>query len=164
MVNGADLPGALAAAGPAAGAGRPVLLTTAAALPQATRDVLAELAPRGVTVVGSPAQVSDAVVAALPAPWRAFGADRYATSALVARAFVPLLGTSSAVLVSGADAALVDALASGALGRPVLLTSPGSLASPVTLWLQGQPALGELLVVGGSAALPEAVVTQARRA
>jgi SpoIID/LytB domain protein len=164
VVNGADLPGALAAAGPAAGAGRPLLLVTSVAVPPATRDALVALAPRGVTVVGSPTQVSPAVVGTLPSPWRAFGADRYATAAIVARAFAPLVGTSTVVVASGADASLVDALAAGALGRPVLLTTPGALSPAAAGWLREQPAVVRLIAVGGPAALPEAVLTQARNA
>lgn len=164
VVNGTDLPDALAAAGPAAGAGRPLLLVSASAVPPATQQVLTELAPRGVTVVGGPAQVSAAVQAALPAPWRAYGADRYETSAVLAGAFAPIVGVASVVLASGSDASLVDALSSGALGRPVLLTPPGALAPSAKAWLQGQPGLGSVVVAGGRASLPDAVVLQARYA
>lgn len=158
IVNGADVAGALAVAGPAARSGRPVLLVAADNIPAATSAVLTDLGITAVTVVGGTGVVSDAVVSTLPHPYRAAGVDRYATAAAVATAFASLTGTASVVVASGLDASLVDALSAGALGRPVLLTA-GGLPAATTDWLQRSPSMARLLVIGGTGVVPETTAT-----
>ncbi len=158
IVNGADVAGALAVAGPAARTGRPVLLVAATSVPPATSSVLTYLGISAVTVVGGTGVVSDAVLASLPHPYRAAGPDRYATAAAVARAFAPVTGTSTVVLASGLDTSLVDALSAGALGRCVLLTA-GWLPAATADWLQRTPGISQLVVVGGTGVVPEATAT-----
>lgn len=65
----------------------PILLTTAASLPQATKDALAFIEPTEITVVGNTSWVSEAVFAELTKAKRISGSDIYESSVLVARAF-----------------------------------------------------------------------------
>ena len=79
------------------------------------------------------------------------GADRYATSLLVAEAFAADAGGSlrSVVMVSGeswAEAAVAVPVA-GALGSPVLLTPPGELREDMSGFLQRVSA-SEVVLVG----------------
>lgn len=79
------------------------------------------------------------------------GADRYATSLLVAEAFAADAGgsLSSVVMVSGerwADAAVAVPVA-GALGSPVLLTPPGELREDLSGFLQ-RVSVSEVVLVG----------------
>ena len=160
VANVDDLAGALAVAGPAARAGRPLLLVTSTGIPAATAAVLATLEPLAVTVVGSPTSIPDAVMAQLPVPARTYGADQYATSAAIGRAFAPLAGTSDVVLVSGVDGTLTDALSASGLGRIMLFTTPTPQAG-VADWLQRQPGVHRVIAVGGTAVVPDATVTAA---
>lgn len=91
---------------------------------------------------------------------RIAGADRYATSAQVARAFPA--GLPTAYLVSGSD--FPDALAAGALaGRdaaPVLLTKTDSLPRTVATELQRlQP--GRIVVLGDQSSVSDAAAQAA---
>ncbi|HVN12135.1 MAG TPA: SpoIID/LytB domain-containing protein, partial [Kineosporiaceae bacterium] len=91
----------------------PLLLVARDAIPAAVAAHLAAHPPDRVVVVGGPDSVSDAVVTALAAPARTVtriaGADRYATSALVALQ----IGASAgfAVVALGDDAALATTVA-----------------------------------------------------
>ncbi len=160
VANVDDLAGALAVAGPAARAGRPLLLVTSTGIPAATAAVLATLQPLAVTVVGSPTSIPDSVMAQLPVPARTYGADQYATSAAIGRAFAPLTGTSDVVLVSGVDGTLTDALSASGLGRIMLFTTTTPQAG-VADWLQRQPGVHRVIAVGGIAVVPDATVTAA---
>jgi len=164
VANGSSVADALAASGPAAYNGRPILLVGATTVPPATAQALADLAVPSVVVLGGPSVVSDGVLAALPAPLRVFGDDRYATSAAVAAYFSPAVPQSTVVIASGADPSLVDSLAAGALGDLMLLTPPTTLPAGHARWLQDRPGIGRLLVVGGTAVVASGVVTAARNA
>ena len=91
------------------------------------------------------------------------GADRYATAVAVARHGFP--EADVAVLASGEDAHLVDALSAGPLARrlaaPLLLTARDALPAATAEHLRAQrPAA--VLVVGDGAAVSEAVLAQLR--
>lgn len=163
IVNADDLAGALSVAGPAARAGRPVLLVDADSIPASTAAALATLKPIAVTVVGSTTEVSDAVLAQLPIPARTYGADVYGTSQAIGRAFAPLTGTSDVVLVSGVDGTLTDALSATGLGRIMLLTTPDPLPA-VTDWLQRQPGVHRVVAVGGTDVVPDSTLRVAELA
>jgi stage II sporulation protein D len=163
LVNADDVAGALAVAGPAARAGRPVLLVDAGDIPAATQQVLDTLKPLAVSVVGSTTEVSDAVLAQLPTPARIAGTDQYDTSLAVGRAFAPLAGTSDVVLVSGVDGTLTDALTASGLGRVTLLTTAAPSAG-VTDWLQRQPGVHRVVAVGGTGVVPDATLRVAELA
>lgn len=129
------LPQAVAADITARGVTRAVLVSTAGALGQAVIDQLKALGVSQVDVLG--------------------GADRYATSLAVADA----VGGGSAVLASGADSHLVDALSAGApaavLGIPIVLVPPTGLTPALTQALSG---LSSVVLAGGPAAIPDSVL------
>jgi putative cell wall-binding protein len=160
VVNGSSLADAMAAAGPAAGAHRPILLVQTDAVPAVTKAELAALGSKGVTVVGGTAVVSDAVLTQLPTPYRAGGASRYGTSVAVTQAFAPLLDMTQVALTAGADTSLVDALAASPLGRATLYTS-AQLPPEVAAWLRQATGVQKLLVVGGTGVLTDQVVVAA---
>jgi hypothetical protein len=128
----ANLVDGLSASGAGAGMARPVLLVTKDEVPRETTDALRDLGTSEVWAVGGPAAISDRVVQALRAR-RVAGIDRYATAVAVADAAVETgLEPARVALASGAAANMVDALAGGALGRPMLLTARDEL--PATVW------------------------------
>jgi hypothetical protein len=157
----ADLPAAVAAAGPAARLGRPVLLTAPTGLPTVTRSALTALGTTSTTVVGTTAQVSAAVAALLPHPIRVAGADRYLTSSAVATYFAAAVGVTRVVLGSGEDAHLSDPLAEAVLGRLTLLTPSAALGSAAAAWLRAHPTTGLVYVPGGTASISLATVASA---
>ncbi|MCL4078625.1 cell wall-binding repeat-containing protein [Coriobacteriia bacterium Es71-Z0120] len=167
VASGEGFPDALSAAGLAGAYDAPLLLVRKTALPDMVRQEIDRLGPSRVFVIGGPGAVSDAVVSALAARpsvrvvTRVSGADRYATSAEVARHVVSRLGPDfdGVVYVARGDT-FPDALAVSPLAwngrRPVLLTRSDALPS------SGRAVLGELspseaVVVGGSGAVSGAV-------
>lgn len=161
-------------AGPAAFAdGRPVLLTHRDRLAEPTAAVLDELAPRRALVLGGPAAVGDAPVAALRgrgiAVERIAGPHRAATAAAMADHLVAEgWPAQSAVLARGDDFA--DALAAAPLaGRaraPILLAArPATLGGATSGWLaQRCPRTRGVQAVGGAAALTPSVLDDAHHA
>ena len=131
VVSGTSFADALSAGPAAAHFGGPVLLTTLAALPAGVKAELVRLHPGKVVIVGGTASVSAAVAAELAgiAPVvRLAGADRYATSRLVAAdAFGNLAAT--AYVATGADfpGALAAASAAARVGAPVLIMPTGGI-------------------------------------
>ena len=138
----------------------PLLLTRADKLPRATTTELERRSAklRSAVVVGGPAAVSEDVVAELRARGlsvtRIGGADRYATSAAVARRVASTGTVGAAVIASGT--ALVDALGAGGpaghLGEPILLTRPTDLPSRVASALTDL-GVSTVRVVGGTASV-----------
>ena len=117
------------------GVTRAVLVSTAGALGQVVVDQLHTLGVSQVITLG--------------------GADPYATSLAVATA----VGGGSAVLASGADSHLVDALSAGApaaaLGMPIVLVPPTGLTPALTRALSGR---SPIVLAGGPAAIPDSVL------
>ena len=96
---------------------------------------------------------------------RLAGADRYATSLAVARAYAAERGgrLDAVVLVSGRswpDAVTAAGLA-GRLDGPVLLVGPGGLSGEALEFL-GAAGASELVAVGSESALPSAALASAR--
>ncbi len=154
VASGADanLVDALAAGGPAAAAGEPILLTAPTVLPASVRAALTALAVTSTKVPGGTAAVSAAVLAQLPAPVRLAGADRYATAVAVAQQAGP---ASAAVLASGLS--MVDALPGGTLGLPTVLTAGSTLPASTAGWLAtANPAM--TTVLGGPGVVPPSVL------
>nr|WP_246315132.1 cell wall-binding repeat-containing protein [Kineococcus aurantiacus] len=117
----AHLVDALAAAGPAARLGEPLVLV-ADDDPIPAGDALRALGVTTTTVAGGPEGVFPEALAPLPTPHRAAGEDRYGTAAAVAVEAVDAgLPAEDVVLAPGLTGHLVDALASGPLGRATLL-------------------------------------------
>ncbi|WP_432540383.1 cell wall-binding repeat-containing protein [Kineococcus sp. SYSU DK002] len=149
IATGDNYPDALAGSAAAAKVHAPMLLTGRDGLPAATVQALKDLVPLAggydVTVLGSDKAVSAAVLeqvrAAAPAGTsvrRIEGADRYETSAAVARAYFTARDTDRAVMVSGL--AWADAITGGAYagrhGAPVLLTPPTCVPQSVNLTIE----------------------------
>ena len=90
---------------------------------------------------------------------RLSGEDRYSTSVAIGQEAFP--ESETAVLVSGAEARMVDGLVAGPLGMhleaPVLLTRPDLLPSAVVQDLTDR-GVTDVVVVGGEAAVNDAVV------
>jgi hypothetical protein len=154
-------------AGPLAEArGAVLLLTRSAALPSATRAELERRGVREVTVVGGTVSVTSDVVDELKGLGatdvsRIGGANRWETSALVARAVTHGSSVEDAFVASGDQRAFPDGLAlSGpatALGRPVLLVS-GSGVPRATEAALTDLGLERTVVAGGTAVVPDEVL------
>lgn len=156
----------LSAAGLSGAYDAPLLLTQTTALPKATRDVITEIAARRkaqngllqVIMVGGPASVPDArweeirkIPGVFGAKARVAGADRYSTSAEIARKVVARLdapNVNGVILVAADDpAAFYDALAASPIaakaGMPMLSVKKGSVppsvASVLGRELAGKP-------------------------
>lgn len=160
-------PDAVSAGQLAAATGAPVLLTEATRLPEATRAWLAEHRPSRVTIVGGTVAVSAAVASRVDGlagrVTRIFGADRYATSELVASELASRRGSDipppTTFVASGRS--FPDAMAVG----PAAALSD----AVVVLYGAGQEAYDrlrdfvapvdeselEVVVVGGPAAVPD---------
>lgn len=162
VASGELFPDALSAGAAAAHEHAPLLLTARGALPSSTRDALRRLAPASIVLVGGTPSVSEAVEAALAqiAPvTRISGADRYETSALVARhAFLD--GAGTAFIATGRG--FPDALAAGPVAAmrqaPILLVNGIGAASPHTLEALDALGTGHLTVIGGTPSVRDTVV------
>ena len=165
VATGANFPDGLAAGATAARFDAPMVLTPPDSLPDATRDVLQELAPRHVVVLGGTNAVSEDVVSAIAdatgvVPERVGGVDRYATAAAVATA-AWTEGSDVVYLATGTTFpdALAGAAAASVHGAPVLLTRPTVLpAETADALLQLAPS--RIVVLGGTAAIARAVVDE----
>jgi hypothetical protein len=164
---GRGWPDALAAAPYAAFTERPILLTLADELPEATADGLAELEITETVVVGGARAVSPEVVAEVDeaghGPRRIDGADRYATSVAVWREAVAA-GMDGAHVWLATGLTFPDALSAGptvaAHGHSLLLVHGTDLSrSPATQALLRAEAgrLESLRLLGGTAAISTAV-------
>jgi len=152
--------------GPAAAAGGgPVLLTASDALPSVTATELRRLRPTRIVILGGERAVSRHVedeAAAIAPVTRIAGADRYATSAAIARAaFAP--GVPVVYVATGTT--FPDALAGGAAaaaeGGPLVLTEPTVLPESVrAVLVELRPH--RVRVLGGPAAVSDHVLDQLR--
>jgi hypothetical protein len=155
----AHLVDALAAGGPAAATGRPILLTQVGSVPPETAAAISNLGATSVLVVGGEGAVSSASVAGLPGVTRAAGANRYATAAAVATLFAAAVPPTSIVLGSGDPANLVDALAGGSLAQLMLLTQRSQLPTETAAFVKGS-AVQNAVILGGVGAVSDAIRTQ----
>ena len=154
----------LAAAGPAAGLGRPILLVSRDSVPPATRQALTVAGPE-VWAVGGPAAISDAVVTETRSR-RIAGSDRWATAVAVAVAGRDAGVTPDVVvLASGETSNLVDALPGGSFAEAVVLTARSSLPSATSSYLTAnRAAVRRMWVLGGTSAVGDAPLESARDA
>ena len=168
IATGANFPDALAGGPVAAKAGGPILLVARGEIPAATKAELTRLRPGRIVVLGGPAGVSDAVLAALEAYQigggvsRIGGADRYATAAAVSRSAFAT-GVATAYVATGATFpdALVGGAAAARAGSPVLLTQPAGLPAATETELR-RLAPGRIVVLGGTSAVSDGVVARLR--
>ncbi len=168
LATGSAFPDAMVAGPLAARLGAPLLLVTAASLPAAVAAELTRLGPRRVTVVGGPAVVGDAVLAAARAAAggsavttrRLAGQDRYGTAQRVAATFPA--GVPGVVLATGAN--FPDAVASiplaHAMSGPLVISPPTALpAGTRGELIRLRPA--RLVVAGEADVVPAAVAAAA---
>lgn len=164
LSSGKAFPDALGGGAAAAHEDAPLLLTDPGALTRATRTELARLDPSTVYVLGGTAAVSgtalSAVKEALPATKvvRVSGADRYATSAAIARR-IWASGSDSMFFASGK--AFPDALSgttsADVNGAPLLLTGGTCLTSDaISVRTDFDPSTRALL--GGTAAIADGAI------
>ncbi|MFE6964235.1 cell wall-binding repeat-containing protein [Agromyces sp. NPDC057679] len=129
IATGRTFPDALAATGAAGSRRAPVLLVdgTSSRVGAATLATLRRLGVKSVTITGGTSVVSSGIQSQLASAGysvtRYGGADRYATAALINRAYFPSGSSSTSFLATGAD--FPDALAAAALA--------GRLAAPLDL-------------------------------
>ena len=163
-------PDALSVGALAALAKAPVLLTRGEQLPAAVRDVLGELRPPLVQVVGGAGAVSvaveeEAAEAADAETERLSGSNRFATSVAVAEEAVAL-GLSAPRVWFATGHAFPDALAAGPAaareGAPLLLIDGRAVAGAPEpeAWVSRRSAqIDDAVAVGGQAAISEDVRT-----
>ena len=160
VATGENYPDALSAAarGAAAHDPMPVLLVPGESVPSAVRVELQRLAPDTIVVVGGEQAVSRSMAAALATiatVERVAGADREATSALLAADYVGR-DAGAAFLATGFDFA--DALAAapvaGLSGVPVLLVNPGRSFSAATREaVESLGLVSNVFAVGGNSVM-----------
>lgn len=160
----ANYPDALAASAVSAVAGIPVLYTDTDELSGPTREVIEELAPDTVHVLGGPVAVSDDVADELrdlgPRVRRIAGNDRYATAVAVAEFGLDRgLDLDEVIIATGRN--FPDALAAGAAAAPrrapIVLTEQNSVPQPTADFLaRNGDRIQEIVVTGGPVAISEA--------
>lgn len=140
----------------------PVLLVPGSAVPAVVTRELTRRGARTAVLVGGEAVLDKDVVqdlrdAGITTVDRVAGADRYATAAKVAER----VGGDSAVVASGNDANLVDALGAGGAaarhGMPILLTAGTELPGATKGALRGRTSV---VVAGGLSAVGPRVYDQ----
>ncbi|HUH08393.1 MAG TPA: cell wall-binding repeat-containing protein [Egibacteraceae bacterium] len=168
-------PDALSASALAAQLKVPILLTEGDALPAPVRDVLAELRPDEIVVIGGTAAITDAVATAAAQASgaatvsRLAGATRFGTSVAVAQAGIAAgLRAPSVWVATGLN--YPDALAAGpaaaAAGAPLLLVHGDAVGGgpESEAWLASQNGrLTAVTVVGGIAVVSDPVADNVRQ-
>lgn len=157
IVNGNNWPDALAVAPFAATEGSPVLLNGADNLHPATENVLAELSPNTVVIVGGFSAIGPATEASLSTRYtvtRIAGNDRYSTAVELTKHYCP--NPSSVYFASGLNSSNgVDAIAGAALaaknGLPLLLTG-NTLPADVSKFIK-ESAVKDAVLLGGESAV-----------
>ncbi|MGZ6344342.1 MAG: cell wall-binding repeat-containing protein [Candidatus Limnocylindrales bacterium] len=186
IATGTNFPDALSAAPVAGAQGWPLLLVQPGAIPAPVDAALKNLQPQSIVVLGSSAVVSDAVQGLLanyvpgkdPSLVRRIGgADRYATSALIARIYfhndgpdlangVPdnsgLARPDPGFVATGTGFA--DALSGGPLaareGTPLLLVAPTAVPAAMVTEVGDRLQPKSLVIFGGSSAVSYGVGSQ----
>ena len=160
VATGQAFPDALAGGAAAAAAGGPVLLVGQTSVPAATADELRRLQPAGITLLGGPRAVADAVrdeLGSFAPVTRVAGSSRYETAVAVSqRAFPGPVHTVH--LATGADYpdALAGVPAAGVGQGPLLLVPPDHIPEAVAAELRRlRPE--RVLLLGGRGAVHPAV-------
>jgi putative cell wall-binding protein/uncharacterized protein YkwD len=163
VATGANFPDALAAGPAASHVGGPVLLVREDEIPDATAAELSRLSPGHVVVLGSSAVISSATVKAIAdltgaEVHRVFGADRYATAALVSEEY---FAPDPSVVYVATGANFPDALAGGAAAGlahgPILLVRSNHVPDATAAELR-RLSPGHVVVLGSSAVISSATV------
>ena len=153
---------AAAVSGLAAFLGAPVLLSEPSAVPAATRQAIASIAPDTITIAGGPAAIGQDVVTALEtiAPVeRLAGADRYATSAaIVERGLASGMALQRPFIATGRSVtdALVAGPAAAADGQSLVMVNGTDLTgsqSTLDLLFERGALVTTLRIAGGEQAV-----------
>jgi hypothetical protein len=148
---------ALAATGPAASMGAPIVLVPKdGSVPDATRDALDDLNIRQTVVVGGAGVIPNQTLNQLPSPHRIAGANRYETAVEVAKYGMSKGVSAQQMLIARSDK-MPDALAAGASGKLLLLSAPNTLPVPTWVFLEDHATSAVLL--GGEGALSARVAS-----
>lgn len=165
VATGGSFADALSAAAAAGSANVPILLVDGT---DATRllQVVGQLGARRATIVGGTSvvsqQIEDQLRARLATVTRQAGADRYETSAAIARTSFANPRFTFVVNGSNFPDALAAAALAGDLDAPLLLTQPTCIPSPIGTYLDGiDPDYRK--GVGGTSILSDAVVFSGAR-
>lgn len=167
VVSGEGWPDAAAAAPLAAALKVPILLVRRDLLtPQAT-SAMEEWGTTSTLVVGGERVISEPVRMALPAPTRLAGADRYATSAVVAE-YGQTHGLLPHRLLFATGARFPDALAGAALASrlraPVLYVTTDALPTPVWSYFNAyRPRLTRVFILGQDASVSSGLESYVRK-
>ena len=170
LASGESLVDAVSVSGLAGFMDAPVLLTPSSNLHGGVADFIEDYGIANIYVLGGTGAISDGVVDGLealansPSVERIAGDDRYATSAAIASNLVgeSWCGTNdnSAIVASGANDALFDAVAIGPVANrlelPVLLTAGDELVDAVLSYIETED-VEHVMVVGGTGNVSEAV-------
>ncbi|MBH0052666.1 cell wall-binding repeat-containing protein [Salinibacterium sp. SWN139] len=168
IATGAGFADALSASSAAAYKDAPLLLTDPKSLSAAAKAELLRLKPSKIIIVGGSGAVSNSVKASLqslsfnPSVTRIGGADRYATSRLLAQATFPASTVTTAYVANGSDFpdALTATPAAANLGGPVVLI-PGnaSKVDAATVTLLKSLGVTSVKIAGGSGVVSSAILT-----
>ncbi|WP_136708524.1 cell wall-binding repeat-containing protein [Agromyces sp. H66] len=166
VANGMDFPDALSGAGIAALRDGPLLLTPSAGLPQTVIDEIKRLEPRSAIIFGGTGVVGPKVEAQLRELTGSYvsrfsGADRYATSAAIARMEFGSHNPSVVYIANGST--FPDALS----GAPLAGQDPGPLLLSTATWIPDVIAAeldrlnpGRIVILGGTGAISDDVARQ----
>ncbi len=165
LASGEEFPDALSAAAVAGAEHEPLLLTRHGQLPDAVAKQLARLQPHQIVIVGGPKSISESVAEEAASHTtsgkyhRVAGADRYKTSAAVAKEFSSDL--TPGYVASGTE--YVDALVVSALAArdevPTILT-PANRVADGTREALNHLVPNKIFVAGGPEAVSEDVVNE----
>lgn len=167
IVNGETWPDAASASALAYGRKMPILLALPDALGEPAETYLSTYTPATTLLVGGtivvPPNVAEAVGAAAGSvPVRLGGANRYETSAAVARySLGPTIGFTPRSVYMATGEAYADALTGGSLAgrmlKPLLLTHTNVCPAGTAAFLTEQKtAIEGIYLIGGKAAISEA--------
>lgn len=168
LVNGMNFPDSLAAGPLAYGVEGPMLLTSPAGLPDATRAEIERLMPLEVVIVGGPAAVPydqeiELREMGIPFVRRIMGRDRYETATQVAQELVNRgLAFSSgmcAFVASGVNYpdALAAAPAAASAGWPILFVRPNEVPESTQRFFD-KNAIETVYVAGGTGAVSDEAI------
>ena len=161
LATGQNFPDALAAAAAASKLGGPVLLTPGFRSDSATRESLRNLQPESVYLVGGQWSNSDInsvqSAAGVASAKKLTGADRYETSAAVAKQF---WGATAETVVYATGRTFADAMVGASAARafdaPILLTNGGCRTQAVAKVAANQSSM---ILLGGTAAVSDYAYT-----
>lgn len=165
VANGSDYAkffDALSASAISARTGAPILLTTTGAVPAATMTALDELEADKVYVVGGAGSVPNSAYTAMGASARLAGADRYATSVMLAKfgGTQGWLSYSQIGLAAATPDGATGGSAMGLLGGPMLVTQSGSLPQVTYNFIDDNDQFIERAIIFGGPASISGSVTQ----